>query len=322
MKASVVIITYNQARFIEQAVESVLSQRTNFDFEVVIGEDCSTDNTRAIVRRYAEQHPGRVRALLHDANLGSRRNFVAAYQASRGQYLAVLDGDDYWTSPEKLQRQVDLLDSHPDYSICFHSAMMVWEDSSQAPMPHYPPGRKQTYTLEELLTHDFVTTSTMVVRNRLITEFPAWYWKAPFGDWPFLALNAMHGPIGYLDECWSVYRQHGSGVYCALPLEKRIERHIELNRLFLEAFDAKYHPALRQVLSYRLMRLALLHHQAGRTAQARDRARQYIQESSPHPLGRLRNRAKLAAYMRCPALVRLISALRFKGRAGAKPPER
>lgn len=322
MKASVAITTYNQAGLIEQAVESVLSQRTDFDFEIIIGEDCSSDGTRAIVRRYAEKYPDRVRALLHDTNLGSRKNFIAVYEASRGRYLALLDGDDYWTSCDKLQRQVDFLDSRPDYSLCFHSALMVWEDGSQGPTLHFPPGRKETYTLDELLIHDFINTSTVVVRNRLIEEFPAWYWKAPFGDWPFLALNAVHGTIGYLDECWAVYRQHGSGVYCALPLERRIEQHIQINRLFFEAFDTKYHPALRQVLSYRLMRLALLHHKAKRTVEARDWARQYIRESSLHPLGHLRNRAKLAVYMRCPAFVRLMSALRFKGRTGARAPER
>jgi glycosyltransferase involved in cell wall biosynthesis len=312
MKASVAITTYNQARFIGQAIDSALWQRTNFDFEVLVGEDGSTDQTRDIVCAYAREHPTRIRAILRDENVGIWRNFAGLYHSSQGEYFALLDGDDYWTDPDKLQRQVDFLDAHPDYSMCFHSAMMVWEDASHPATPHFPPDRKHTYSLEELLVHDFITASSVVVRNKLFGEFPEWFWRTPVQDWPFLALNARHGKIGYLDECWSVYRQHSAGVYCGLPLEKRIEQHIQLGRIFLEAFAEKHHAALRQALANRLLRLALLHHRAGCSAQSRELARQYLRESSSNPLMRLRNRAKLAVYKRSPALHKFVSTMRSR----------
>jgi glycosyltransferase involved in cell wall biosynthesis len=255
-----------------------------------------------------------VRAIFHDQNVGVLKNFARLYEMSHGQYFAVLDGDDYWTHPEKLQKQVDFLDAHPDYSICFHSDLMVWEDGSHASLLHFPPDRKDTYRLEDLLVHDFISASSQVVRNKLIKEFPAWYWRAPFNDWPFVVLNAMHGKIGYIDECWSVYRQRGAGVYSGISRQSRIEQHIQLGRLFLEAFDAQYHPALRRALSNRLMRMAILQRRAGRPAEARDYGRQYIQECGGNSLTRLRNRAKLAIYMRCPAIPNLISKIRYAGR--------
>jgi glycosyltransferase involved in cell wall biosynthesis len=310
MKVSVAITAYNHVLFIRQAVESVLSQRTSFDYEILLGDDCSTDGTRDIIRGYAHKYPQRVRAVLREENIGGRKNFTDLYGLSCGQYFTWLDGDDYWTNPDKLQKQVDFLEARPDCCICFHSAMMIWEDGSRTPTRHFPPGRKGTYDLEDLLVNDFICTSAFLVRNKLIQGFPGWFWHAPFGDWPFLALNALQGKIGYIDECWSVYRQHEGGVYYRQPLERRIEKHIQLTRMFMEAFDAKYHPALRRTLSNRLLRLAMLHYRAGRLTEARDYGRQYIQESSRHPLMRLRSKVKLAMYMRCPALHKLISRVR------------
>src|SRR6185436_18390622 len=127
-KVSVLMIAYNIERFIGQAIDSVLMQRADFDYEIVIGEDCSTDGTRDIVRQYAAEHPSKIRPILRVNNLGMNANFVATLQECRGTYIALLDGDDYWTSPYKLQRQVDFLDNHPEYSISFHNVTIVYED--------------------------------------------------------------------------------------------------------------------------------------------------------------------------------------------------
>src|SRR6266576_3052599 len=118
MKVSALIVTYNQEKFIEQAVRSALMQQVNFPYEIVIGEDCSTDNTRAIVERLASENPGKIRAILRDKNLGMHGNHRATYNECRGQYIAMLEGDDYWTDPHKLQKQADFLDTHPECCLC------------------------------------------------------------------------------------------------------------------------------------------------------------------------------------------------------------
>src|SRR6476646_9455354 len=107
MKLSVLICAYNQEPYIEQAVRSALAQRANFDFEIVIGEDHSRDATPDILRRLAEEHPNRIRLTINDKNLGMHGNYRATYDRCRGAYIALLEGDDYWIDPLKLQKQVD-----------------------------------------------------------------------------------------------------------------------------------------------------------------------------------------------------------------------
>lgn len=117
---SIVIITYNHESFIAQTIEGVLMQQVNFPIELIIAEDCSTDGTRAICQQYAEQYPDLIRLITSDSNVGAIANERRAMLAARGKYIAFCEGDDYWTDPLKLQKQVGFLESHPDYSVTFH----------------------------------------------------------------------------------------------------------------------------------------------------------------------------------------------------------
>ena len=122
LKLSVAMITYNHELFIGPAIESALAQKVNFDYEVVIGEDCSTDGTRAVVMDFQRRYPDIIKILLRERNIGGFRNMESTLAACGGQYLAILEGDDYWTRPDKLRKQVDFLDAHPDRAICCHRA--------------------------------------------------------------------------------------------------------------------------------------------------------------------------------------------------------
>src|ERR1700676_449892 len=117
MKLSVMMITYNHERYIAQAIESILAQKVNFDYELVIGEDCSTDGTRAVILDFHRRYPSRIVPLLRERNLGGPRNFLGTLAACRGKYLALLEGDDYWICTDKLQRQVDFLEANPAWAI-------------------------------------------------------------------------------------------------------------------------------------------------------------------------------------------------------------
>src|ERR1044071_3542733 len=182
MKVSVVMITYNHEQFIAQAIESVLMQETSFDFELVIGEDCSTDRTREIVCDFQRRFPDKVRLLLHDKNQGASRNFVATYLACTGEYVALLEGDDYWISPGKLQKQVDFLDQHPEYAICFHNAVTFWQDSSREIRIEIPGGQKDTIGITDILKGLYMPTGSVVLRRGLIGSFPDWYLSLRVGD--------------------------------------------------------------------------------------------------------------------------------------------
>jgi glycosyltransferase involved in cell wall biosynthesis len=132
-RVSVAMVTYNQEHTIAQAIESVLQQRVTCPFEVVIGEDCSTDSTRSVVERYAAAHPGLIRPRFAERNQGGKKNFLGVFGDCRGDYVSILEGDDYWTSPNKLQLQVDALDANPHWAICFHPARCLYENGLAGP---------------------------------------------------------------------------------------------------------------------------------------------------------------------------------------------
>ncbi|MHC5860777.1 glycosyltransferase [Nostoc sp.] len=227
MKVSVLMITYNHESYIAQAIESVLMQQVNFEYEIVIGEDCSTDNTRQIIIDYQKNYPELIRLLLPDTNLGMHKNFINTLQACQGQYIAMLEGDDYWTSSEKLQKQVDFLDKNLDFAICFHNVLVFWQDNSHSPgiFLHNQP---KISTIENLLVNNFISTPSVMYRAGLVQEFPDWFYEQSMGDWTFHILNAQHGKIGYIDKVMAAYRVHPKGVWSSKSRESQIKETIRM----------------------------------------------------------------------------------------------
>src|ERR1043165_9173870 len=181
-KVSVLITTYNQENLITQTVDSVLMQIVNFDYEIVIGEDASSDRTREIVMELARQHPEKIRVLLRDPEVANRErhlsgkmNFLQALQSCRGEYIAILDGDDYFTSPHKLQKQVDFLNARPDCVICFHNVTAVYEDQSKEPEKLSPEDKKEISRIKDLLGGNFITSCSIMYRREPVVEIPNWF---------------------------------------------------------------------------------------------------------------------------------------------------
>ncbi|MGB8644431.1 MAG: glycosyltransferase [Anaerolineae bacterium] len=209
---SILMITYNHEKYIAQAIESVLAQETRLEYELVIGEDCSTDRTREIVLDFQRRYPDKIRLLLRDRNLGMQRNFLDTLRACRGKYIAWLEGDDYWLGTDKLQKQADFLDSHPDYAICFHSVSILNEGHVVEPYLWNELWKKNTFTLEELLVADFIPSCSAMFRNGLTPELPDRFFQLGHSDWPIFVLIARHGLIGYIEGRMAVYRLHAGGV--------------------------------------------------------------------------------------------------------------
>jgi glycosyltransferase involved in cell wall biosynthesis len=221
IKVSVCMVTYNHERFIRQAIESVLAQRVKFALEVVVGEDCSTDNTRAILQEFADKHPEKFVLRLAKRNQGPKANFLNTITACRGQYVALLEGDDYWTCPDKLQMQVDVLEARPEWAMCFHPTACVYE-AGMAGQSIYPlDWQRPEATVDDLFVANFIPTNSVVFRNRLFGPFPPWFRHSNLGDWPLHILNATHGKIGFLPAVMSAYRIHRNGVWIgATPVER------------------------------------------------------------------------------------------------------
>ena len=169
---SVLVVTYNHARFVHQALDGALAQQLPQRFEILISEDCSTDGTREIVQEYADRHPHLVRLLLSERNLRSNEVVARGFRAARGRYIALLDGDDYWTSDDKLRAQKAFLDARPNLTICFHNVQVVDEHSQESGRLWNAPGQPEVSGLHELLRGNFIATSSVVYRRAAVAEVP------------------------------------------------------------------------------------------------------------------------------------------------------
>lgn len=250
------IITYNHERFLAKALDSVLMQEVGFKYEIIVGEDCSTDNTRQILLEYKEKHPDKFRLLLHDKNVGMRKNAeaVSALSAeSNSKYIAVLEGDDYWIDPQKLQIQIDAMEEYPDCYISFHAAEMRFgEDDHGKVVGKHCDGNRLFSTSEVILGGGGFSPSTSVIYRRdLVATLPDLYYEVPAGDYFLQMLGSLHGGFLYIDRVMSVYRQGMEGSWNSFMKDRRKrERFAEgslkgLNdiNLFL---DEKYDDEIRQ----------------------------------------------------------------------------
>lgn len=228
MKVSVFILAYNHEAFIEQAVRSVLAQRTNFDYEIVIGEDSSTDRTLDILVALQEQYPDQIRLLTTDHNLGMIQNSIRTLDACHGEYIALLDGDDYWCAQDKLQTQVDFLDQHSDFAICFHSVLQVDQDGVQRSEIVRPNQEKDVFEISDLISSNFIQTCSVVLRNGTIGQFPAWAHSLNLLDWLMFIMSAQHGKIKFIDEVMGAYRVHSLGFWSSMDPMKRLVTYIIL----------------------------------------------------------------------------------------------
>ena len=246
-KVSVLMITYNHEKYIAQAINSVLMQKTDFPYELIIGEDCSTDGTRNIVREYARKYPEIVHAHLRERNIGAAENSRQNFWASRGNYIALLEGDDYWTSPDKLQLQADLLDAHPETALCGHRTVWHREDGSSQDRtaPDLPAG---FYDIERLLHRNFLHTSSAMFRRVIDDIRPDRYRHLPMGDIPLFVEVAHHGNICLLDETMGVYRINTGGSWTNRRGLEKARQIRAMCQAFYDHVDPKYRLAARKGL--------------------------------------------------------------------------
>jgi glycosyltransferase involved in cell wall biosynthesis len=261
------MITYNHESFIAQALDSALAQKTDFPFEIVVGEDHSTDRTAAIVEEYQLRFPGQVRLLNRPKNIGMLRNFVDTYQACRGKYIALLEGDDYWTDTTKLQQQVDFLDANPDFAICFHDVLVVGRHGRDEPWRACSLFNEKESGLKDLIHGDYIPTCSAIVRNHLLQEFPGWFMTLQLGDWSFLLLIAQHGKIRYLDRVMAHYRM-GDGVWSGDSSIRNTHKLIAANEALNAAFDFRYNSAFRCGIFWCWCDLAVKYAECGSAAEA------------------------------------------------------
>lgn len=232
IKVSVFLATYNHAPYIAQAIESAVNQETDFDYEILIGEDFSTDATRDIVKKYAEKYPNKIRTFLYDRNMGGHTNVDTLIQASRGHYLAWLEGDDYWTDTKKLQKQANVLDNHADVMISFHNVSLVNQEGVYQGDFFTDNAPPELTDINRLIMGNYIHTPSCMFRHHVAEIIQPWIHFLTLGDWPRHLLLAEHGKIHYLPDIMAAYRNTQSGVWSQRPLADKYKKMLEVLHAF------------------------------------------------------------------------------------------
>lgn len=214
---TVLTMSYNQEKFIAQCMDSVLAQKTDFPVRHLVLDHCSSDDTAKIIAAYAEKHPSIQPVLL--ARHWQWENVRGLFLRCKSRYASLCDGDDYFTDPLKLQKQVDFLEKHPRCALVFHPVLVDFENDPSKnfiypPMENLPRGIKEEYYLADLFKSNFIQTNSVVYRWRFADGLPAWF-RANLlpGDWYWHLLHAETGKIGFIPDVMSVYRRHDSAFY-------------------------------------------------------------------------------------------------------------
>lgn len=209
--ATISCVTFNHAAYIRQALDSFLMQKTDFEYEIVVHDDASTDGTGDILREYEKKYPGRVRPLIQKENQYSQGidNISGAFNfpRARGKYIFMCDGDDYFVSPHKLQKQVDYMEAHPDCTLCIHSARIQLEGRALTERQMRPYRGSRVIPAEEIVDKaSGYAMSSMAFPSRLVKNLPDYYVDCPVGDTPLQLMAAEEGCGYYIDEPMSAYR--------------------------------------------------------------------------------------------------------------------
>jgi len=217
----IALITYNHENFIAEAIDSVLMQQADFEFRLIIGDDCSTDKTQAIIKDYAQKYSERIETILYSKHMGicgKDRVGIEALSRCTAKYIAILDGDDYWTSAHKLQKQVDFLSANPDCTLCFHPVLWLDQESGKSHLSYYgAPRIDKFYNLDDLLEFsNFIPTASALYRADSIRKLPNWFYMIKFGDFGLAMISQLSDKlsrIGMIDEPMTVYRRHSGGMH-------------------------------------------------------------------------------------------------------------
>ena len=255
MKVSVWMTAYNHGKYISACLESVLNQKTNFDFDIVLGEDCSSDNTREIVKEFADKYPGKFKLFLPEKNIGMMEMDVATHGLCEGEYLALLNGDDYWTDENKLQIQFDFLEENRDAVMCYHKALVINEDTGYEFETVYPESGEEL-TAEYLLNgYNPVMTPTVMVRN--VVSIPEFYSGMPYGDMLLYLLLSQKGKIRYIDRLMSVYRIHSNGQWQGETVYNNILKDLKFYEVMNKELNFKYDKNIKKIFAQRYFDLIL-----------------------------------------------------------------
>lgn len=213
---SVVLLTYNQEPYIQQSLDSILCQKFSGTWEIIIGDDCSTDATFQLIQSVKSPQSNLITSYSNDLNLGLARNFEKGILKAKGKYIAYLEGDDYWTDQLKLQKQFNLLEENPEFILTFHNFITIDEsDRLVSDKKLFDKNLQRNRSKKDMITGCLIHQNTMMFRN-VVKEFPFGFFIAKNHDTFFIAYLSNWGEAGYV-KCEPMhYRIHNDSLWSSL----------------------------------------------------------------------------------------------------------
>ena len=236
---SISCTTFNHEGYVAQALDGFLRQKTDFEFEILVHDDASTDGTVSIIKEYEYKYPSLIKPIYQSENQYSKGVKIWPLNEARaqGKYVALCEGDDYWTDPTKLQRQVDFMEAHPSYTLCVHSAMKVRPDRSPVGEMR-AAASDQTLTIDDILkTRKEFATASMLFPSRFSTQLPDYFYAAPVSDRPLALFLASQGEVHYIDRPMSAYRINAVNSW-TLKIREDHAMRVSYNRSMAEMFSS------------------------------------------------------------------------------------
>jgi len=253
LTVSVCMITYNHENYIEEAINGVLMQNCDFEIELIIANDASTDKTDEVIQNIIKNHSKAswIKYTRHQQNLGMIPNFIWALRRCKGKYIAICDGDDYWTSPFKLQKQVDFLDRNLDFNIIYTLHSTQYTNNKLIKNEIKPINRREV-GVEDIIKDNFIPASSTMFRNVIHgIEFSKWFYSSSYGDWPLYILITKKGEkIKCLLEYTLVYRKN-VGIMKEINLSQR--NLLENNfKMFSNIYKDENYKEVESIIEYKL----------------------------------------------------------------------
>ena len=249
---SILILTYQHSEYIRQALDSVLMQKVNFNYEIIISDDCSMDGTQEILIDYKRIYPNLIHLNLQKVNLGAIRNLNMTLKRCKGKYIAFLEGDDFWNDANKLQTQIDFLENHPEYSACCHNAEVIGDDIKKCKL--YKINHSDIDSLDYYLkTIPTIVSASLTCRNLFgENNYYKYFTKTKFiGDRIIHALLLRHGKIKYLNEKMCTYRfiTHGNTSFSSQDKIFGIKDFITSFKVLRSFLPSEYHKAIDEFIT-------------------------------------------------------------------------
>jgi glycosyltransferase involved in cell wall biosynthesis len=248
-KISVIITSFNHERYIKQCLDSILDQKGNYNLEIILGDDCSTDNTNEILRQYSEMYPVTLKMMPKQDNMGVTKNLKRCLDACQGDFIAICEGDDYWTDEYKLQKQMEFLEEHKDYSMCFSACMLFIEKENRFILHAGQNSlNKDTITTEDLIETNYMGNfSCCMYRTDAIRKLPAEIFNFFTVDWMFNMACGEVGRIGFIKNPMSVYRLHSNGVWSGKSTREQNDFLIQCIGTYNKFLNYKYKAQFRRL---------------------------------------------------------------------------